>query len=415
MHKPSLSELNAWGAIREGNVLVDTGLVWLDASTAQRWVTLLKDKSVAALCREQPLPDAGLPQPELLGSNHNGRHAEIPSGPAGQLNLYGDLMLPLAQSTTYESYLADTSDGPCTPLMRAARQVIWRQLRGTALSFEELQPATFVHFGSSEEYHETATDPALRQICNWAPHVASWCSAAADRPTLDTLTLMNALVQGPLAPGSAPIVIVDSQLAGALSWQTKALLSGVRTSEPLALQADVALSQLPVLTPDQALPDEQRFNGGWVTRVYGLRDNPKRAVADPSATYMNRPWAEWLALAGLRAEDVWPGLPAEQCTLWNARLFPLACKREVSLRLALPLQKPRANDGCLARGMAPVGAHVAGAKLPVRGPGRPGRRCCGPGGRYRRATFPGGGAGWAAGHFGAAMAGPAEHGGAAAL
>lgn len=341
LHKPSLTELNTWGAVRDGNVLVDTGLVWLDASTAARWVALLKDESVAALCRERPLRPAEPLKPDVTRANHNGHHAGVPFGPAGQLNLYGDLMLPLAQSTTYESYLEDVSDGPCTPLMRAARAVIWRELRGTALSFEELQPATFVHFGSSEEYHETATDLMLRSICNWAPHVASWCGSSTDLHALDALTLMNALVQGELRPGKDPIVVVDSQLAGPLEWQTKALISGVRTSQPLSLRADAALSQVPVLTPAPALSYEGReFSGGWVTRIYGLQDNPKRATTDPAATYLNRPWADWLAQIGLCAEDVWPDLPAEQRTLWNARLFPLVPKREVSLQLALPLQDP---------------------------------------------------------------------------
>jgi fucokinase len=333
LHKPGLKELTAWGAIRDGNVLVDTGLVWLDSAAATRWVSLLGQESVAALCREQPRHPAEPLPPGAPRANHNGHHGGEALGPAGQLNLYGDLLLPLAQSTTYESYLADTSDGPCTPLMHAARIAIWRELRGTALSFEELQPATFVHFGSSEEYHETATDPALRAICNWAPHVASWCDASTG---LDSLTLMNALVQAEFHPGQDPIVLVDSQVAGSFVWPTKAILSGVRTAQPLALMADIALSQVPVA----CLSSAEKQTGGWVTRIYGLQDNPKRAFGDPGATYLNRPWADWFAQVGISAEDLWPGVPEGQRTLWNARLFPCLADREASLRLSLPLQNP---------------------------------------------------------------------------
>ena len=71
------------------------------------------------------------------------------------LNFYGDLVLPLAQSTTLEDYLADTSDGPATPEVQKARQVIWQRLRGTSFTSERLHPAMFIHFGTSREYWET--------------------------------------------------------------------------------------------------------------------------------------------------------------------------------------------------------------------------------------------------------------------
>ena len=75
--------------------------------------------------------------------------------PNRRLNFYGDLVLPLAQSTTLEDYLADTSDGPATPEVQKARQVIWQRLRGTSFTSERLQPAMFIHFGTSREYWET--------------------------------------------------------------------------------------------------------------------------------------------------------------------------------------------------------------------------------------------------------------------
>ena len=134
LHKPGMDELAAWDAIRDGTVQLDTGLVWFDGPTIGR---------LLHLAGEPVLADAGL-------------------------NLYGDLLLPLSASTDYDAYLADSSDGPATPAVRAARRVIWDRLRGTPFTVERLEPAVFVHFGSSAEYWRMAAgDPALAELCGW--------------------------------------------------------------------------------------------------------------------------------------------------------------------------------------------------------------------------------------------------------
>jgi hypothetical protein len=105
LHKPSVEELARWEAVSpDGTVQIDTGLVWLDAAVAARLLTLTQEFPVAALCGSQSTTG---------------------------LNLYGDLLLPLAGSTEFEGYLADTSDGPATPDVQSARRVIWEHLRGS--------------------------------------------------------------------------------------------------------------------------------------------------------------------------------------------------------------------------------------------------------------------------------------------
>jgi hypothetical protein len=109
---------------------VDTGLVWFDAATAAQVAQLAANPAVAAYC--------GL--------------ANDAAAPATPLNLYGDLLLPLAPNTTEAAYLADASDGPPTPALTAARRRIWEQMRGTPFSVQRCQPPVFVHFGTSAEY-----------------------------------------------------------------------------------------------------------------------------------------------------------------------------------------------------------------------------------------------------------------------
>jgi galactokinase/mevalonate kinase-like predicted kinase len=366
LHKPSAEELARWEAVSpDGTVQIDTGLVWLDAATATRWLALAHEATVAALCGPQ----------STIG-----------------LNLYGDLLLPLAGSTTFEGYLADESDGPATPAVQTARRVIWERLRGTPFSVERLQPAVFVHFGSTAEYWRMAADDGeLARLCGWEEAGAE---ERGSKGAGEWLVLINAAIgsaPGPmkndpsseqmLMPGAAPVrslpvgrplkkrpgfealaglvvngrnrlkplvrkrgrlfseqgqkwaLVTDSLLRGPFVWEGAALVVAVQTAQPLALGSDVVIHQLPIA------------GGGYVTRIFGLCDDPKQLWdAAKGGTFLNLPWAAWLKHAGLTAEQVWPDVPAGERTLWNARLYPLVADREASLSLALPLQSPEQAD-----------------------------------------------------------------------
>jgi len=302
LHKPSTQELQRWEAVHaDGTVQIDTGLVWLDAATALKYAALTQAESIAMICRFQSCE-------RVLQA---------------ALNFYGDLVLPLAQSTTLEDYLADTSDGPATPELQRARQVIWQRLRGTFFTSERLQPAMFIHFGTSHEYWETvAADPSLQHICGWVPQAAAW-SANCAQP----ITLINSAMDRVECSADQPALVVDSRLRGPCAWQGAAILANLDTTQPVTLAKDTVVHQLPV-------------ENGFVTRVFGLHDDPKRVWNASNATFMNRPWAEWLGETGIAAELLWPNVPPEARTLWNAYLYPLAPSRDESLVLSLPLQEP---------------------------------------------------------------------------
>jgi len=315
LHKPSLERLHQWDAIAgDQTVNIDTGLVWLDAQIVDRFVALAGAEAVAALC--------GL---AAAGDGPSGAGARPP---VAGLNLYGDLLMPLATSTTRDGYLEDTSDGPATPAVRTARQAIWDELRGVPLTVERLQPAGFLHFGTSREYWDiVAAAPEWARTWGWTRHTASWVAGAAG-PDGDRLALINAVVEERVAVADEPGLVVDSHVAGPLTLRGAALLAGLRTGQPLALGADVVVHQLPVA------------GGRFVTRIFGLYDDAKRAWDDPAATFMNRPWRAWLDEAGVDAATVWPDLLAAARTLWNAQLYPAVADREESLALSLPLQDP---------------------------------------------------------------------------
>jgi fucokinase len=313
LHKPPIAQLEAWDAIADdGTVAIDTGMVWLDMPTVQKLVALAAEDAIAVLCNGSAEPSA----------------CDVPQPTTG-LNFYGDLLMPLAGSTEYDNYLADTSDGPESDAIRAARRVIWDHLRGVPFAVERMQPAVFLHFGTSQEYWElVANSPHLAEMCSWTRHTASWVPEP-DREHYATCVLINALVTEPPTVSSQPALVVNAHVNGPLTLRGAALIASLHTDQPLTLQADIALHQLPV-------------EDGWVTRIFGLHDGTKHCWDDPSATFTNRPWADWLAQAGIDAETVWPGVDRAERTLWNAKLYPVAAERQESLDLALPLQDPAA-------------------------------------------------------------------------
>jgi len=314
LHKPSIEHLQQWGAIADDRtVAIDTGLIWVDAQTARTLVGLAREDAVAAFCS----PPAAVDEPGSSPRQHQ---------PLIGLNLYGDLLMPLAGSTTLDGYLADTSDGPDTPAVRAARQVIWEHLRGVPFTVERLQPAIFLHVGTSQEYWTlVANSPELARTCGWTRHTASWAPEPVQQYS-EGISLINAVVRQDATVASDPGLVVDSQVTGPLALQGAVLLAGLCTGRPLALKADVVVHQLPVV------------GGRFVTRVFGLHDDAKRPWNDPTATFMNRPWRVWLDQAGVDPEAIWPNRPAVAWTLWNAQLYPVAVDREDSLALSLPLQ-----------------------------------------------------------------------------
>ena len=260
-----------------------------------------------------------------------GSSSRSPRSPAvtgATLNLYGDLLLPLSESTACEPYLADTSDGPATAAVQAPRDVLWERLRGTPFGVERLQPAVFVHFGSTAEYWQMAAgDPDLADLCGLVRRAAAWTGIgeAADRAPCAG----ECHVKGPIRTHGVPVLVMDSRLRAAATFDGAAIIAGVQPGAAFARGAG-----------HRPAPDARRRRSVRGPRVSPWAMIPSSRRDAPGTTFMNQAWEQWLAEAGVTPEQVWPHVTPHQRTSWNARLYPVAADREESLRLALPLQDP---------------------------------------------------------------------------
>jgi fucokinase len=118
---------------------------------------------------------------------------------------------------------------------------------------------------------------------------------------------------GDLGPAT---VVLECNLAGPVRAAQGAVLHGL-DGIPGAVDVpeNTVLHQLPVVTPEG--------KRGVVIRVYGVGDDPKGG-----ATWFGRPMLEEARSLGLEVEQIWPGLPEDERTLWTAELFPLTTAEE---------------------------------------------------------------------------------------
>ena len=320
LHKPSVARMEQAGALDgERRVDVDTGIVWMDPETGGRWVALADPGEGWA-----PLSEGTL-----------GRL--IAEGTA--VNLYGDFLGALASKAEREEYLWDTSDGSATDDLRWVRERIWGALRGSSFIKQSLQPARFVHFGSTAEYREAiVTEGKVDRGLGWGAEVLCSVTAKAKRTHLSNAVVMASLVCGEkirIGPGS---VVEDSNVRGPVEVGRGCVLAGVRHSKPecLSVEPDLVVHVLPVRVA--TLTEDGRE--GVVSRLYGVLDDPKMSLSDPGATFLNRPWRAWLDAAGISEEILWGDTPPEGCTLWNARLYPVESDPWASWRAVAWMQSP---------------------------------------------------------------------------
>jgi fucokinase len=317
LHKPPVETMRQCGAIDDsGQVRVDTGIVWFDPTFALSLFETVGGE-----------PGADPPEGSLY-------RRIVREGVT--VNVYGDFLMPLAMDTDREAYLADTSDGPATEGLQAVRRRAWEVLRGATFAAQAVRPARFIHFGTTAEYrHTLTTGPEVYRGMHWRDQVASH-PPVGDPPARPIV--LNSLVPGlEETPEPGRPIIEDSRIEAPVTVGDGAILAHVHLRKTAAeIDPDVVVHQAPV-----SLTDAEDARTGVVTRLFGVNDNPKYALDDDRATFLNRPFREWMQTAGVTEADLWdPDTPETDRSLWTARLFPLASEADESLRLALWMQRP---------------------------------------------------------------------------
>ena len=294
LQKPPLRAARTSGAITEDNqVWIDTGVLKFDSDCVARLAGL-----------------AGL-------TVRGGKLVQGKSATNGAfIDLYDDVLSGMLAGSAHEPSWSPAEVGD-----EEQRQTVRREIQRAFASvpFRLCCPgdARFLHLGTTQQYWRTLTDwtritgtRASRQEGSYVE-----CPAVGVKAVV-----LDSVVRGNSGSIGGRAVVQNCLLNGPFSIAGRSVVRNVTDLRgQLAVRPGVVVDQVVV----GRLPVRREQRGRWfVTRVYGLRDNPK--LPDSKALFLGQPLLEWLEARGIGEPDVWPHVADGDRTLWNARLFPAA-------------------------------------------------------------------------------------------
>lgn len=311
LHKASKLKLSTNKAVDEaGYVNLDTGIVWMDVDVAKNLVDLIYDRDLALMRAKKS---------RFIND-------------AIRLNFYGDFLFPLTADATLEDYIKEPAEGICSAQIREVRTELWNKLHGIPFYVQSLSPAEFIHFGTSREFLNLLTSNIeYYSKLGWTKRTLGYSAKPSQKETL-----MNACIEGKVI-SNGNYLVEDSHLCCEVAIGEHSVISNVISSLPLEVKDGIIVHQLPI--------NDELGILNYVTRIYGVEDNPKSPLA--SGTYCNMDWKEWLSNIPGVEKYIWEESAFEERTLWNARLFPVCRDRDESLYLSLWLQSPTTVSGCI--------------------------------------------------------------------
>lgn len=230
LHKLPSAALSALGTVdARGKVDIDTGAVLLG-------VDILRDL-------------------QGLINQEEAFHAFV--NERARLSFYADFLFPLASGATLEEFYKEKPEGDFTPELKACRETLWGILHKYRMQLIRLSPASFIHFGTTQELLNLVT----REIDQY--NYLNWSRNVITNSGADTFAASNSYISRNARVGQNAY-IEDSYIHHDTVLGPGCVLSGVTLSGE-EVPGGAVLHGLKL--------DDGRF----VVRMYGVRDNPKES------------------------------------------------------------------------------------------------------------------------------------------
>ncbi len=277
LQKPTHEEASQAKALNEDNqVLIDTGILALNARTAAHWLALAGVYTKAGrLVRKR------------------GLIADLLAGQQRQLDLYTDMLALRTQGGSHVEWLAYLSQ-------RA----------------ETIPDCAFLHLGTSRELLDCLVrDETTIERHGFQQHIRS---AGVAGSGLDTACVYNSVIEARGCHAGRDVLIEACRVSAPLHLAGENIVVGLprEATRPIDLPTGIGLVCLPVGEID------------WAAVCFGLTDDCKTSRRE-GGTFCSRPLEELAQRAGASAKVLWDEPESGKQSLWDANLWQVGPIDEV--------------------------------------------------------------------------------------
>lgn len=294
LHKQSEATLRTEGAVdSNARVNVDTGMIWLSSETTEKLFSLI-----------------------CCDGRVDGSLFEQFVSPRVRLSFYADFLFPMAKDSSLDEYYLQIPEKEFSGELKACRREIWDKLHGCELSLIKLDPAGYIHFGTTRELFDLFTEnfDSVPEL-GWERRNACSDGISANARAM----IFNSYVEKSAVLGRC--FIEDCEITGASRVGDNTVLSGI-TAHAVQIPDGAAFHCLKLK------------NGKYVCRTYGIDDNAKSSV---DSVFLGSSIRRALRKYGISRISV--GHINAPASIWTIELFPECDSRESALSSALTLHK----------------------------------------------------------------------------
>lgn len=261
-----------------------------------------------------------------------------------QLSLFFDILLCLAEDVTEADFVCGARSGSygrstrmgtkCSSkdemtLMRGARALLWKILRGVSLTGVVIEKGEFDYMKPSAECYRRQMLKSVEKFGagqfdhNNHTHVCFGKNNQGRPADVDLSTVVvNSVIEAGINVGKESVVS-HCHLQGNVKIGAGCVLTGIAPHDFKSFRPGTSLVEdLCILAYTVSLPG-LKGKSHRVLVVFGVVDELQMPCQSPSSTYCNKPWKVFFEGTGINSEEVWIGVPEERRSLWNAKLFPV--------------------------------------------------------------------------------------------
>ncbi|XP_076863002.1 L-fucose kinase [Brachyhypopomus gauderio] len=252
--------------------------------------------------------------PPLDGCTYLGMDS---GAPPVQISLFLDILKSLCSDLTETEFVNGERPGCSSPLgpqgaaVRSARSVLWRTLRGVALSLVYIPDGGYDYLTSSGTEHVIRLTEAGRDRQTLSHIQELQCVSEASR-------VINSVLEGAVHVATGA-VLQHCHLQGPLQVHSGCLLSGLDLASSAYMQGTPLTSDI-IIQGHRVQLGELKLT---VFTVFGAHDSLEAPSDGTAGSFLNKSWSHFFSHSGIDPEELWGAQSGARRCLLDARLFPV--------------------------------------------------------------------------------------------